>query len=251
MNYEMKIKPDKIVLLFFIVLTISSCKKEHWFDCLKSTGKTITVQRPVSYFNQIEMNNNVDLHFHSGATGYVEVTAGANLIDGITTSVENNQLVISNENKCNWVRDFNNTYTVNVWADSLNFLTNNGSGNITFVDTLNTYEFQYDNWNATGTVKIKYNGDRFHANIHTGPADLEVAGITGINWLYYNGYGYMNFKDLKTNITYITNQGQGNCRIRVRDVLEAKIRYIGNIYYAGNPPILVTAITGTGQLIHE
>jgi hypothetical protein len=244
------LKKNIFIVIVFVFL-FSSCKKEHLFDCFKSSGKTITVQRAVSYFNQIDTYNNVNIILHSGATGYLNVTAGDNIIDGITASVENNTLIIHNENKCNWVRDFKNTFTVDVWVDSLNFLTNNGSGNITFADTLHTYEFRYDNWNASGVVKILFNGDRIEVNIHTGTVDLEVAGSAGIDYLYYNGYGYMNFKNLKTVITYITNKGSNDCRINVRDMLDVQIKYIGNIYYTGNPGNLTTSITGTGQLIHE
>jgi putative autotransporter adhesin-like protein len=245
---------SKIEMFSLIIISaffISSCKKEHLFDCFKSSGKTITVERPVSYFNSMDAYNDVNVILHSGATGKVEITGGSNIIDGIITSVENDKLIIRNENKCNWVRDFKNKFTVDVWVDSLNFLTNYGSGNITFRDTLYTFEFEYDNWNASGSVKMKFNGDRIHVNIHTGSADLEVSGFAGINYLHFNGYGYMNFKELKTHITYITSLNSGDCRINVRDDLIAKISYIGNIYYSGNPHNLITSITGTGQLIHE
>jgi hypothetical protein len=244
-------KVEIFFLIFLFTFLFSSCKKEHLFDCFKSSGKTITVERPVSYFSIIDTYNDVNLVLHSGAAGKVQITGGSNIIDGITASVENNKLTIRNENKCNWVRDFKNKFTVDVWVDSLNNLINNGSGNITFADTLYTYEFSYDNWNASGFIKMKFNGDRIHVNIHTGSADLEVSGIAGINFLHFNGYGYMNFKDLKTHITYISSLNSGDCRINVRDDLEAKISYIGNIYYSGNPHHLITSITGTGQLIHE
>src|SRR5881628_485834 len=72
----------KLLLLVFIAVFSSSCKKDHWLDCLKSSGKTITVQRALSYYNSIELNNNIDLVFHSGATGFTEVSGGANIIDG-------------------------------------------------------------------------------------------------------------------------------------------------------------------------
>jgi hypothetical protein len=220
-------------------------------DCFKNTGETITIERSVSYFNKIDTYNDVNLNIHNGATGFIKITGGATIINGITTTVENNILIIRNENKCNWVRDFNKKFTVDIWVDSLNFLTNNGSGDITFADTLSTYEFQYDNWSASGTVTIKFNGDKIHANINTGNADLIVSGNAGIDFLYHNGYGYMNFKDLFTRISYVTNQNSGNCRINVRDNLEAHINYIGNIYYTGNPHDFISTINGTGQLIHE
>lgn len=226
------------------------CKKDHWLDCFKSTGKLIAIERPVTTFTQIELNNNVDLVYHQDSMLLLRISAGENLINGITAKVENNTLVIKNENKCNWVRDFNNKYTVEVFAPDLKGIINYGSGNISFADTLFTYSFQYDNWNASGIVDFKFKCDRIFVNIHTGTADVAVKGMVGMNQLYYNGYGKMDFKDLHTNLTYITNRGSGDCFIDVRDLLEVKILSIGNIYYTGNPPELSANITGTGQLIH-
>lgn len=221
------------------------------FDCLKNTGKVITVKRPASAFNKIDLQNNVSVIFHQGSNYAIKVTAGANLIDGITTEIKDNILYIKNENKCNWVRDFNNEYVVEVTTDDLVQLTNTGSGDITFEDSLLTYEFFYENDNASGTINLKFKGDRIHVNIHAGTADVTVKGTAGINFLYYNGYGYMNCKDLKAGIVYVSSYGNGDCRVNVEDELVVKITYIGDVFYSGNPHSVNTDITGTGQLIHE
>ncbi|MEP7170678.1 MAG: DUF2807 domain-containing protein, partial [Bacteroidota bacterium] len=106
MNFKFQVPGiGKYFLVILITFFISSCKKEHLFDCFKSRGTTITVERPVSYFNKVDAYNDVNLVFHNGASGVVKVTGGTNIMDGIVTSVENNTLTIRNENKCNWVRD--------------------------------------------------------------------------------------------------------------------------------------------------
>lgn len=245
----------KQILKIFIFCTagtiLSSCNKDHLFDCLKSTGKTITAERQALPFIKVEMENNVDLTYYKGENYSIKVTAGANLIEWITTEVKDSTLFIKNENKCNWARDFNNEFKIEITAPALVNVSNYGSGDIDFEDVVSVYEFRYDNWNASGNINLQVNADRITVNIHAGTADLTVNGTSGINFLYYNGYGYMNFKNLFTRITYITNQGSGNCRVNVRDQLDAHIKHIGNIYYAGNPPDLKSEITGTGQLIHE
>jgi hypothetical protein len=96
------------------------------------------------------MNNNVDVVIVPDTFYSIKVTCGKNLVDGIITEVKNNRLEIRNINKCNWLRDFENRFTVEVTVRDLNQLTNNGSGNLSFTDTLVTPEFQVDNWNGTG-----------------------------------------------------------------------------------------------------
>jgi hypothetical protein len=43
--------------------------------------------------------------------------------------------------------------------------------------------------------------------------------------------------------------GQGDCRVTVTDELDATISGIGDVYYAGNPPLVRSTITGRGRLI--
>lgn len=241
----------KLTAPCLLVISIASCKKDHLLDCFKSSGKDITIERSLANFNIIEMNNNVDLIFRQDSAYVIKITAGENLINGITTHIENNKLIIYNENKCNWVRDFNNKYIIEISAPDLTELYNNGSGNITFADTLRTYSFRYDNSNASGEVNLLLNVDRVFVNIHTGTADVTAKGKAGMNQLFYNGYGKMDFSELQTGLTYITNSGSNDCYITVKDLLYVKLTSIGSIYYTGNPSDFETNITGTGELIHE
>src|SRR6185436_7986633 len=211
------IRNEKIILSVLLMFVFSSCKKDHLFDCFKSTGKTITVDRPAAAFNRIDMKNNVDLVVHFGSDYSLKVTAGDNLIDGITTEIKDSVLYIKNENKCNWARNFNNIYTVDVTTNDLVNLVNWGSGDITFADTLTTYEFVFDNWNGSGTMNFKFNGARILVKIHTGAADVTVQGKTGLNYIWLFGYGYINCTGLEANSAYIVNKGSGDIRIQVRD----------------------------------
>lgn len=241
----------KIILFFLPVILFTSCKKEHLFDCFKSTGEIISVKRNVPFFHSIHMDNQVDLVFHRGYKPELRVTGGANLIEGLVTEINNNTLFIRNENKCNWIRDFNKRPKIDIYCDSIIFVENYGSGNITFADTLFCTDFRYDNWGATGNMDFLFNINHFYCNIHNGTADLVSKGIITTNIFYYNGYGRMNLSGTENIATYITNNGTGDIRIFVANELHARISGTGNIYYSGNPYLVEKEITGTGQLIPE
>lgn len=221
------------------------------FDCFKDSGKTITVDRPTGAFNKIDLQNNVDLVVHFGNKYELKITAGANLVEGITTEIRDSVLFVKNENKCNWTRSFTNTYTVDITMIDLVNLVNNGSGNVTFADTLKTKEFVFDNWNASGVMNFLFDGERILTKIHTGTADVNISGKTGLNYIWLFGYGQMNCKNLQADNAYVVNLGTGDCHVQAKNELYAEIEYIGNIHYTGNPSSITTKITGTGQLIHE
>lgn len=236
---------------FIVIIFFTTCKKDHLLDCFTSTGKIASVESTVPLFDRIEMYDNVDLIFRQDSISKIKITAGANLLDGITAEVSNNRLIIKNGNRCNWTRDYKNTFTVEASSPALLQITNNGSGNIEFADTLHSPEFQYDNVTASGDIKLVINTHIIKVNIHTGVADVTASGRADVTQLYYNGYGYMNFKKLVNDLTYITNKGTGNCAITVAKELDAKILYSGNIFYSGNPLKVLSEIKGSGKLIHE
>jgi hypothetical protein len=236
------------LLLAAITFLFTSCGKDHWFDCLKGSGEQITVHRSLTYFHSIEMHNKADVIYRKGLPQAI-ITGGANLLEGIETRVENGWLIIRNNNKCNWVRDFNKRITIEVFTDTLVRVDNYGSGNFTAEDTITVTDFRYDNWNATGNIQFVFNVVRFYMNIHTGTSDLSARGIAEVQILYYNGYGFIDLLHLNGNLIYMNNSGTNDMYVNVKNELNALIEEAGNIYYAGNPASVNAVIKGTGKLI--
>lgn len=237
-------------LFWLCILAIfsGSCKKDHWFDCLKGTGEQITIIRTLEQFHSIELHNNSDVIYRKG-NPHALITGGANLLEGIETTVNNGWLTIRNNNKCNWVRDFNKRITIEVFADTLIRIDNYGSGNFTTADTITVTDFRYDNWNASGSMNFYFNTVRFYMNIHTGTSDLTAKGISEVQILYNNGYGLIDLLELKGNLIFMNNSGTNDMFVSVKYELYATIEESGNIFYSGSPTIVVPEIKGSGKLI--
>ncbi len=239
----------KILLLFVAIGTLTTCKKDHMLDCFKSAGKTTSQSRPVTAFSKIDLKNNVDLVIVPNSPFYVKVTAGENLVDGIITELSGNTLYIRNENRCNWMRSFSNTYTVEIGMDFPEKIDYYGSGNISCKDTIRTNEFYFDCWNGSGTINLLFNSDKTHINNNVGRADFHLEGYSGVNYIYLNDVATLDAEKLKTFYTYIRNRSTGDCRINVKEELGAEIEYVGNIYYTGKPNSINQSISGEGKLI--
>ncbi len=242
-------RPLQFLLVIAWALLISGCKKDHLFDCFKGTGDEHTEVRNLSGFDKVFAENNVDVDIYPGHEFKIEVTAGDKLIESITTEVTDSTLYIRNENKCNWVRSFKNKFKVKVWMPSLAVLNSYGSGNITLKDTIVTNEFEYNNWNASGEINLLFNTNSAHLNIHTGPGNVSLYGHVGIHYLYHNGQGLIDARQCQTDITFTNNMGTNNIIINVTNDLYAKISYIGNIYYYGNPTKFYPEVLGSGKII--
>lgn len=205
------------------------------FDCFKGTGSQTTEPRTLSGFSQIEMHNNVNVIVKPGADYSITVTAGNKLINGITTKLEGNSLVIKNENKCNWVRSFKNKFIVTVSMPQITGIINYGSGNLTCTDTIRGNELQLDNWTGSGSIKLLLNVGSCRTNVHTGSADFEYSGHVGVHYFYYNGNGPFNTLNCQSDIVFTENKGTNDIRIHATKLLDAKTSYVGNIFYKGDP----------------
>lgn len=242
---------QKALINLVLVVVMAGCSKDHLFDCLKGSGKEITVERSVAPFNYIKMFDKVDLVYFRGYKPYVRIVGGSNLINGISTEVQDSILTLRNENTCNWVRDFNKRIRVEIFTDSITRIDNEGSGNITFHDTLRCYDFRYDNISATGHLDLLMDIEHFYCNIHTGTVSIVAAGKARFNIFYYHGYGSMNLRGLATETTYISNKGSNDIFTSVENELFARVESQGNIYYLGNPHTIETVILGSGKVIKE
>lgn len=237
--------------LLSILLSWTSCSKDHLFDFTKSSGPVVTVTRHCGPFDRLELDDNVDVLLQTDTTFYLKVTAGQNLVEGILTTVDGNTLRISNENRGNWVRSFKNRYTVEVGMARPSSITYFGSGTVRCLDTIRTDEFTFDCRNGSGSIQLLLDCQVSHLNLHTGRCDLTAKGKSGVTYLFQNDTGFLFADELVSGFCYARNSGTGDIRLNVEKELGVELFYYGNVYYRGNPYRIDRNITGSGRLIKE
>ena len=238
-----------LILIVFTTILFSGCSKDDFCNCLQPEGAQASEYRIMAPFDKMTMNNNVDIVLVPDSMPGVTVTCGKNLLDGIRTTVTDGILSIENINRCNWLRDFNNKFTVEVHYTTLNHITNNGSGMLTCADTLRGESLTVDNWNGTGTLNFILNTYTAHLNIHTGPADIAASGLCGVLYVYSAGNGFIKTADCNSGFVYVTTKSTGDCEVFADKELGVTILYDGDVYYRGNPASIIEHDYGNGNLI--
>ncbi len=244
----------KIIILFcnsLLLFAFSGCEKDSMCNCLKGTGDVITETRSIEPFRTIETYKNVKVFIVQDSVCYLKVSAGKHLIDGISATVSNNVLLIENKNRCNWLRSFKNNFVVEVHTPVLNHIINNSSDDIIMLNKFFTDSLSIDCHDGLGTVEINVQTPVMWTNLHTGIADVKGKGTVGVNYVYAASQGSVDYAQVETGYTFITNKGTNDCYIHVQKELNAEIFYVGNIYYKGNPYKVNSVISGTGNLIHQ
>lgn len=244
--------PHRLVVLLVLLLVsvvFPSCEKDHFWDFAKSTGKIVTVTRPVDEnYTKINLYDDVNLVITQGNQYSIKLEGGENIISGIETSISDSTLTIRNNNKFNWVRSYEKGFTAYVTLPHLLDLHYEATSTVTNTDTIKEDSLFVIAEGGSGYIKLAVNIGSSHFSINKGSVDMDISGKSGVNYIYSNSYGPFHCLNLKTDFTFINNFSTNDCYINVNYLLEYKINSLGNIYYKGNPKFVSGLSTGEGAL---
>ena len=239
-----------LILLTFVLVLFTSCKKGGVTDCFHTTGNITKEERSIESFNNILLKDNVNLILNKSESNSITVEAGSNLLDGIITQVgDNGVLEIRNDNRCNWIRSFDNP--INVYLDYIDIDTfeYRSIGNVSTTDTLTTDTLWLKVLEGAGEINMKLNVNRLYCALNYGTADIILEGNCGLAFVYSASFGLINMFDLESTFVFINNRSSNDVYVRATNQLGVTIENVGNVYYAGNPPIVNLNRTGSGELI--
>ncbi len=236
------------VIIISLFLITAGCAKENRWDCFKSYGEKTTDSRVLGEFDSVFLESNLDVEYRYSTDFRVEVVFGDNIIEHIKTKVENRELKISNETTCNWVRDLSKRPLVKIYAPTLSYMENRCSGDITFVDTLRSDEFMYEQWECNGVANFLVKNELTAIIMHVGYCDVAVSGFTSQAELYSASVGRLRARNLISPVTLSNNSSIQDMELYAADYLYAEINLNGDIKYAGEPEVIDENISGEGKL---
>lgn len=237
------------IIFLSLIICSFSCKKKNLGDCFKSTGDLVEQEREMSTFSKIIINNNVNVLLDPSLSNKIIVSAGENLLDKITTEYNADTLVISNNNSCNWVRDFSVPITVSLPLSQLNNIEYRSIGDINCADTIYCDTLTVNVFEGAGNLNILVNAYQIHSSLHYGTADILISGRCSISYIYSASFGLIDNRNLYCSLVYANNKSSNDLYLRAEKTLAATIESIGNIYYVGSPESISLNQIGSGSLI--
>ena len=224
-----------IILILTFFASFSSCKKAPL-----TVGKTVVESRSLPDFNEVYLQDDISMSLVRSDTCYIVIKTGENIIDNITTEVNNGRLTICNTTTLDWIRPYDYELSATLYYKDIRNFIFRSSKNLT---TQNQYN-DPDNDNA---YRLEINGG-------SGDIDLLLNDCKHLIVLYQNGtsrvnlhgsnhylqidkhsYGIFDASQLQSKRVDIHNNSVGDCYIWATDVINARISRHGNIYYKGTP----------------
>lgn len=192
---------------------------------VRGSGVAVSETRTLPSFTAVELAGSMEVSVRIGAPVSVVVHADDNLLGHVRTSVRSGALVIETTGSFSARAPM----SVSVVVPSLTGVTLSGSGNLV-VDGVDASSF---------TASLP------------GSGTMHVAGRTQQLDVSLPGSGQMSMSGLIARSVQAQLSGSGQILVHATDSLDAEVSGSGSVRYAGSPPQVTSAVTGSGTVQPE
>lgn len=247
----------KHIKYILITLLIFACDNDSANDCFQTEGNIVQQMVDVTNFEVILVNRNVELILKEGAEFEVMIESGENLINDVEAIVVGNQLQLTDNNTCNYVRDYVST-KVYVTAPNITEIRNSSqyevssNGVLSYPELLLTSE----DFNAPGSFTV---GDfRLELNstnvkiITNNISSFYLSGqTTDLDIGFFSGAGRFEGENLIAQNINVFHRGSNDMIVNPQLQLTGELRGTGDLISVNEPPIVNVEQLYTGELIFE
>jgi hypothetical protein len=239
-----------LYMLGMLIFLILGCNREHAFDCIKSTGEVIKEAKLLEPFHYVILEDNIDLVLTNGPEMQASVESGKNLISKIVLQNQGDTLLITNDNTCNWVRNFKHhiTVTLSIPKDGISLI-HRGYGELKSLDALHVKTLTVYSLDAGGNIDLQLNSGTVvaYSNSHS---FIKLTGQANSLDVWMNkGIGSIFAENLSADTCYVKHEGSNEIRIFPVQAGNIEILASGNVVYYNEPHTMTSSIKGTGKLM--
>lgn len=222
--------------IFLLLISVISCKKGHWTDCIESAGENLTDSLLLENFDTVKIYDVFNIFLIQDTINFILINGGSNIIENISVNILDNTLELDNFHQCMCSKPAENSVNLYLHFKNIAKIDIHETSKLISVNSINSKELGVIFNNKISEANFILNCNTFYFwNLRGGV--LNLSGKT--RELKIWNYGLCNvFADsLISEKALIENNSMGNCRIGISDTLKGKITNSGNVYYKGNPLI--------------
>lgn len=242
-------------LIYIIIIVFFACDKEDANDCFQTEGEIIQQEVAVSQFQKILVNKDIELIISQGGDYEVIVETGSNLINDIKVEIVGEELRLSDNNSCNFVRGYGIT-KIHVIAPNITEIRSS-----TQFDISSEGELNFDNLilisedsNASdsytvGDFRLTTNSNTLRV-VSNNISSFYIDGITeSLIVGFYSGTGRFEGEDLLAKHIDVFHRGSNDMIVHPIESLSGELRGTGDLITVNQATTVNVEQYYSGQLI--
>lgn len=243
----------KYLSWYIVIIMLSSCSGQQKDDCLTSMGDIVSLDRDVSGFDKLYVEDRIKVVLIQDSTQYgrIELNGPSNLLDQIESNVSNQQLRLVNRNTCNFVRSFNYEIKIIVYIKELTGLHIESIAEVVSNDTINI-GFLNILHPALSDIKLILSGDEVFIQSRNSAKTILEGNLRVLKGSIEE-ISDLNSEHLICEEVYIDSHSPLDCYVNATKGMYMNIHNSGNIFYLNEPSEykILANRTGSGQLIKK
>src|SRR5690554_2684249 len=247
----------KKILYLFVFTCFFSCDSEDATDCFQKTGNITQKEVVVDEFEKILVNRNIELILKEAPEIHVLIETGENLMNDVEVVVVENQLRLTDNNSCNFVRDYEPT-KIYVSAPNVTDIRSSTQFDISSDGVLNyanlrlfSEDFNSEGAFTMGDFRLRVNTNMLRITSNN-LSSFYISGVTNkLQIGFYSGAGRFEGAQLIAQEVNVSHRGSNDMIVNPQLSLEGELRGTGDVISKNQPPTVDVEQLYTGELIFE
>jgi hypothetical protein len=239
-----KIMSKKLTVLLALI-SISIASAQNWDkEKVKENGVQTTNTRITESYDKISTGGSFNVELVSGKEGTITIKGDENIISHIVTEVIGNELKVYFEKNRSY--NYKQDITITIPFEEISEISFAGSGNMITKNAIIATDFEAK-MAGSGDCTLEINAKNIVAKI-AGSGNLNLSGTVENLEAKTAGSGDLNCDKLISQNADVAVAGSGSLEVNCTNNLIAKVAGSGNIQYKGNPKIIDSKVTGSGDI---
>lgn len=236
-------------------MLIVSCNSVSVNDCFQTAGSIIQQEYVVPNFDKILVNRDIELIIKEGSNQKLIIETGKNLINDVEAIVLDGKLILTDNNSCNYVRDYGVT-KIYITSPNITEIRSSTQYDVRSVGVL-TYpnltvlaeDFNAPGSFTSGDFRFQIDNNRFNL-IFNNLSNAFISGKTNhLDVVFSSGTSRFEGADLIAQDVVFWNRSSNDIIVNPQQSITGKISGTGNVISVSTPPVIDVEEVYKGRLI--
>ena len=248
---------DMKKIIYLLVFLVFACNSEDANDCFQTSGTIVQQDVDVVGFERILVNRDITLIITEAPEYKVTIETGENLINDVKAEVIGDRLVLTDDNNCNYVRDYGIT-KIYVEAPNLTEIRTSSQYEISSNGVLNypslrllSEDFNEATDFTVGDFRLSINSESLRITSNNISSFYINGEVETLFVGFFSGSGRFEGENLIAQNVEVNHRGSNDMVVNPQASLTGILRGTGNLISVNEPPIVEVERVYTGQLFFD